>query len=516
MNFVSEREDRRLLVVGCASLALTMLVVLAFAARARAAEAIYWDNYGAGSVGVANLDGSGGGMLNTTGDEISKPEGMAYDSVTNRLFVANGGGSAKGQITAIDLGGGGASAFTAPGAPIEGPEGVAVDPATRTVYWLNVSGAGSIAWAKLDGSAGGVLNTTGATVNSPCCRLAIDPVGGRVYWVNTGPNPNTISYANLNNSGGGNLSVVGSTVEPGEEGLAVDSAAGRLYFLGGNNEIGYANLNGSGGGDVSTGSAVINTPWGLAFDPALGRLYWANESNGAGVRSNALGFVGLTGVGGSINIATAPVDNPQDPLIIRSPTGAGIPAVTRSATAPAALSCSTGSWGPDYPGSFVYQAPRGFAYQWTDNGAAIGGATTSTFAATAAGSYACTVTATNQLGSASQASAATSVTAAKLKLTVKTKKVSAKAGKLAIFRVQLLNQGDLQSHAARLCVKASRKAKGALKAKCASLGTLAGLGKKNVKLKVKVGRSAAGTYRLKIVTKGVSAKAGKATLKVIG
>ncbi len=77
------------------------------------------------------------------------------------------------------------------------------------IYWAN-DGAGdgdngSIAWAKLDGSAGGLLNTTGATVDDPY-KIALDPVNGRVYW---GNHPETgsesIAYANVNNTGGGDL-----------------------------------------------------------------------------------------------------------------------------------------------------------------------------------------------------------------------------------------------------------------------------------------------------------------------
>lgn len=249
MHFVSERRDRgRFVATGSALITLALLALLAFAGRAQAAETLFWDNYSADpdNVAFANIDGGGGGVLNLGTAGIVGPEGMAYDTVTNRLFVADETGA--GQILAINLDGSGAFPFTAPGAPIEEPEGVTVDPASRTIYWQNVEGAGSISWARLDGSAGGTLNLAGATLNGPCCRIAIDPAGGRIYWVNTGSTPNVISYANLNNSGGGDLNLTGTTVEPGGEGLAIDSAAGRIYFVGGTDQIGFANLNGSGGG----------------------------------------------------------------------------------------------------------------------------------------------------------------------------------------------------------------------------------------------------------------------------
>lgn len=512
MNFVSARRDHRLFAMGSALIALAFVALFAFATRAQAAETIYWDNYGGpiegDSVSFADISGSGGGSLNLGTAKLESPEGMAYDTVTNRLFV---GSQLKpnGQILAINLDGSGASSFTAPGAPIETPEGVAVDPVNRIIYWENTGGEGSIAWAKLDGSVGGVLSTAGLTLNSPCCRIALDPVAGRIYFYNG----SKIAYVNTNNTGGGELSTTGSTVVPGGEGLAVDPAGGHLYFLGGSNQIGFANLNGSGGGDVPTGSGVLNGPWGLALDPSTGRLYWGNESNGEEA-ANAIGFVGANGLGGGISMATAPVNGPQDPVIIKSPTGTGAPAVTRAKNAPSSLSCSTGSWAADFPGSFVYQAPRTYAYQWTRNGTAIGGATATTFVAKTAGSYVCAVTATNQSGSASQSSAAVNVKAAKLKLSTK-KKAHAKPGQTVSFKLKATNQGDIQSKNAKVCVKLPKSAKGELKApKCKSLGKLKGRGKKSATLKIKVLESAGGTYKVTFQVKGTAGKAAKTKIIV--
>ncbi|MFL5873718.1 MAG: hypothetical protein ACJ75T_09645 [Solirubrobacterales bacterium] len=510
---------RRSGLVFCFAL-VALLVALMAGGRARAAETLYWDNYGddPDTIGFANIDGNGGGQLNTGSEAVESPEGMAYDTVTNRFFVTTGTGAGR-HILAINADGSGATTFAPPGAPVAEPEGVAINPATRTIYWANTkTGATSIAWANLDGSGGGTLNTSGASVENPCCRIAVDPVGGRVYWVNSPSGSNTISFANSNNTGGGGqLNLTGSTVEPGGEGVVVDSAAGRVYFLGAigvEEGIGYASVNGSGAGNVALAGATMKTAWGLAFDPAFNRLYWGNEGN-AEVRTNAIGFVNLSGSGGGVSIATAPVANPQDPVILKSPLAAGAPGVTRNPTHPAELTCSTGSWGADSPGGFVYQAPRTFAYLWTINGTVLGSGP-ERITASKSGSYACTVTATNQIGSATQTSAPISVKATKVKLSTK-KKGSGKPGKPVTFQVKAVNQGDIDARSStRICVKLPKASKADLKTpKCKKLGPLNGHAKKTVKIRVKVKPGAdEGTAKLSFLVKGAAGKTAKSKIVV--
>lgn len=521
MHFVSERGDRRLPAIGFALIALAFVALLAFAARAQATESIYWDNYSADpdNVAFADISGAGGGVLNSTGAEIAGPEGMAYDSVTNRLYVAVDGGPTAGQIAFINLDGSGGGYLSAPGAVIEDPEGIALDPTTRILYWVNTKDSapstGSIGWAKLDGSAGGRLDTTGATLDDPYRGIAVDPAHGKVYWSNSGPNPEVISYANANNTGGGgNLDITGAPAPVEITGMAADPAGGRLYWLDNEAEkVGFASLGGGGGGELNLAGATFKDPYGFAFDPAIGRAYWGNYGNDE-ERNGAIGFVNVAGGGGSITPLTAPVDGPQDPVILKSPTPAGAPAITRNPKALAELVCSTGNWGAD-SASGVYQAPRSFVYQWTRNGAPIGGANAATFAAKSPGSYACTVTAVNQTGSTAQVSAGVSVKAAKVKLKTK-RKASVKAGGIATFKIKAVNQGDLQSKNARVCVKLPKKAKADLKAKpkCKALGKVKGHGKDSAKLRIKVGATAAGTYKVKFQVKGSPGKAAKAKIVV--
>ncbi|HEX5929993.1 MAG TPA: PKD domain-containing protein [Solirubrobacterales bacterium] len=519
MSLVSERRGRSIFVaLASASLSLALVALLVIAGQARAAENVYWDNYNTDSVSFADITGSGGGALNLTGVTLNDPEGMAFDSATGRLYVASSTGApgTTGEIVYVNIDGSGAGVFNTSGALVDEPYGVAIDPTTRTIYWANSgssSSKGSIGYAKLDGGGGGLLNTSGVTVAEPY-KLAADPVSGKVFWGNT-EGTDAIAYANLNNSGGGGLlNTTGAT--PPSSIYAIAVADGRVYWLESTSKrVSFAGVGGGSGGDIDLSAAPFNSAYGLAIDPTVGRMYWGNYGSGT-TTTNAIGFAGLNGTSpGGITPASAPVDGPQDPVIVKSPTGTGAPAVTRSTKSRSELACSTGSWAADLAGSFVYQAPRTFAYQWTLNGAAIAGATTPTLAAAKPGSYACSVTATNQLGSANQTSAPINVKAAKVKLTTK-KKAKVKPGGVATFKVKGVNQGDLKSKNARVCVKLPGKAKGELtaKPKCKALGKVKGKGKDSAKLRVKVGENAGGTYKVTFQVKGSPGKAAKAKIVV--
>jgi hypothetical protein len=517
------REPRWIFGFGVAALVVAMTTLLWMASNARAAETIYWDNYRAepGTVSYSNLDGTGGGALNLSGITLEHPEGMTFDSATGRLYVASssGGATKKGEIVFAGVDGSGADVLPTPGAEVNEPYGVAIDPATRIIYWTNGGGGpggeGSIAFARLDGSGGGLLNTTGVTVSEPY-RLAIDPTSGRVFWDNgNGPATDALAFANLNNSGGGGTLPLPAT--PGSlYGIGVDSAAGRVYWLDstpGKEKLLFENVNGSGGGEVGLAGSTLINGYGLAIDPSIGRIYWGNYGFSGSV-PQAIGFVNLAGGGGSITPVSAPVNGAQDPVVLKSPSGTGAPAVTRSKTSRSVLSCSQGAWAADLPGAFVYQAPQAYGYQWTRNGKAVSGGTEPTLKTKSAGSYACVVTAANHVGPASQTSAAVTVKAAKLKLTVK-KNGKAHTGGLAKFTVKAVNQGDLKSKSARICVKVPKSARKDLKApKCRKLSQLGGHKKGSARLKVRLSDSAGGTYGLTFLVRGTAGKSAKVKLRV--
>lgn len=382
------------------AVALTALAA-SLPAAALGADTIWWSNFGANNISFTNLDNTGGGgnLASTTGATApNQPNGLALDPAAGRVYWASVNGQ-KISYANIDGSGGGGDLNTS-GASVFAPRGLAIDPAGGRIYWAAAFGPSpGIYYANLDNSGGGQISTTGATVSTPS-GVAIDPAANRIYWANANTTTgNKISYANLDGTGsGGDLNTTGATVSQ-PLGVAVDPAGGRIYW--GNQsaaslKISYANLNGSGGADLNVTGActVCAPPAGVAIDPAANRIYWANSF------TEAISFTNLdgTGSGGDLNDTGATVNSPTFPALLRTPVPTGAPAVSGGSQTGSTLSCSQGSWAPNLLGAHLYRAPRTFAFQWTLNGADIGGATTNTHTASTPGSYGCRVSATNHAG----------------------------------------------------------------------------------------------------------------------
>jgi hypothetical protein len=381
-----------------ASLFASLLALASFASSASAGDRVYWANRDASTINrisFAELDGSGGGDLSTTGATSGQPRGTAIDVAAGKLYWTNPTGD---KVSFANMDGSGGGDINTAGATVNRPNVAAVYPAAGKVYWANEDGD-RISFARLDGTGGGGnLTTTGATVNVPI-GPAVDPGTGRIYWGNANPE-NKISFARLDGSGGANLNTSGATVD-NPHGVALDPVAGRIYWASlAGNKISYANLNGSGGGDLNTAGATVNNPAGVAIDQAAGKIYWANYA------ANRISFARLDGSGGgNLNVTGATLNGSMYPALLQAPTGSGPPAIAGGSAAGSVLTCSQGSWAPDLLASHVYRVPQTLAYAWTLNGTDIAGASANTYTATASGDYRCRITATNPAGSASQTSA---------------------------------------------------------------------------------------------------------------
>jgi hypothetical protein len=321
-------------------------------------------------------------------------------SANNSVYWTNFGAT-KVSFAGLDGSGGGDLATT--GATVTVPFGTTIDAAAGRIYWAN-QGGNKISFAGLDGSGGGDLATGGATVLGPM-GVAVDPAAGRIYWANY--IGDKISFARLDGSGGGDLATGSATVS-GPMGVAVDPAAGRIYWPSVTaDKISFANLNGTGGGDINANGATVADPEGVAVDPTSGRIYWGNYTG------NKVSYARLDGTGGA-DLATpgATTAGPTYPAILDAPVATGAPAISGGSAVGSTLSCSQGSWAPDLLSQFLYRAPASFAHQWSLNGVDIAGANQGSILASAPGDYRCRATATNHAGSSSQTSDAHAVLAA--------------------------------------------------------------------------------------------------------
>lgn len=375
----------------------------AMAGPAPAADRIYWGDSAEDVISFANADGSGaGGDLATPGATLSCPWGTAIDLAAGRIYWTGCGGASIISFASLDGTGGGDLATT--GATVTDPTGITIDPGTGRLYWANRGGT-TIGSFSLTEGVGADLPTTGATVMGPS-GPALDPASGRLYWGN-GIGSNTIAFANVDGTGGGTLDTTGAPVND-PSGVVIDAAAGRVYWTNyGNDTIGFAALAGGSGGQLVTTGAQVSGPLGAAIDVEAGLIYWANYNGGK------VSWARLDGTGGGdLDLTGASIPtSPSFVALVRSPAGASAPAVTGGTDPGAVLTCAGASWAPDDVGAFLYRVPARVAYQWSRDGAAVAGATASTYAALVAGEYRCTVTASNVAGDTAQTSAPHTVVA---------------------------------------------------------------------------------------------------------
>ncbi len=378
------------------------------ASAAQAADSVWWTHSVPAGISWAAIDASAAGNLPMPGVALpNSVQGMAIDSAAGRAYFVSPN-DLKLRFAKLD--GSGVGEVPMPGIALKGrPHGLAIDAANGRAYIPDPTGD-KIYMVKLDGSGGGPINTTGVTVDGPWA-IAVDPVGGRVYWgSSTQGGPGKLQFASLDGAGAGAIATTGATTPTAIYGIAVDPAAQRVYWstqgpIGGTPTISFASTNGGGGADLNTTGATTTSPRGLAIDAADGRIYWANVDN----RAPTIGYARLDNTGGAnLTTLTATITSPWGVNVFRAPVNTAVPTVTGQGT----LTCSDGTWAPDIAGAFLAHAPQTLTYTWARDGQAVAGATAKTLSASQAGAYTCTVTATNQAGSTEQASAPVTVAGA--------------------------------------------------------------------------------------------------------
>jgi virginiamycin B lyase len=246
------------------AIGLTALATLAYAPAAAAISPphIYWTNFGTGTIGRANLDGTGVNQSFIAAS--SRPEQVTVNG--NYIYWTD---FDAGTIGRADLDGLAVKQSFITGAT--NPWGAAVN--GQHVYWTNF-GTGTIGVADLNAGNANQALITGA--GSPT-GLAVG--AQHIYWSNT--TNETIGRANLDGTDPEPSFIPATDGLAGPYGIAVDNR--HIYWANYlTNSIGEANLDGT---DANANFiAGADHPLGLAVDDQ--HIYWANFGDGTIGRAN--------------------------------------------------------------------------------------------------------------------------------------------------------------------------------------------------------------------------------------
>ena len=394
------------------------------------AERIYWSNYGDDTIRGAPL--AGGGTVSTLygpAEGVSDPVGLSIDPGAGRVYWSDGGD--VGKIKRAPLAG---SGTVQPLYDAFYPTAVAIDPAAGRIYWADGLFDGKVRRGLLAG--GGIPDTlydASHGVAGPT-SITVDPTAGRIYWINY--LTRTILGAPL--TGSGTIDTLFDAADGvwSPSRLVIDPAATGTVSVPLSNRFVVADrfvLGGWAGESLTWAQDAFSRFTGrLVESEPSPRIYWCNGGATAANPSPHANTIKSAPLGGgtvdTLYGGSQGVSSPIALAVLKAPVGTAPPSISwslilddqpfgglgyggsYSGPPDQRLTCSRGTWAPDLLGAFVYRAPQSFAFQWRLNGADIGGANNSTYTPSGPGSYSCRVTASNRAGSASQTSAAVTVT----------------------------------------------------------------------------------------------------------
>jgi PKD repeat protein len=238
-------------------------------AGAPVTKELYYIEYNANLIKKLALDGSGTttNVLDVTG---KAGPGIAVDAVNKKIYFSDFEVTGTGGIWRMNFDG---SGLTAIASNLTDPYGVAVDPAGGKVYW--VDDAGNVSRANLDGSAPeiGIVNIPSGQLRA----IALDPENNKMYFYEV--NIEELYVANLDGSNATKLLT-------GTYGYAilVDTVHDKIYYDDQNAKKLYqVNLDGSGKVEISADATRI---YGIAIDYNTNKLYWSGRDTGNIQRAN--------------------------------------------------------------------------------------------------------------------------------------------------------------------------------------------------------------------------------------
>lgn len=197
-------------------------------------QTVYWGNSdGDELIGFAPAAGGSGGALNAVGSGEINPSRIALDTADGRIYWLQPNGVIGLEVAYANLNGTGGGVLTNTFQELSsGEDSIVIDPATQRLYALYAAGSagGVLEWVSLIGPEHGAVDVTGAPVSSPW-GLAFDPSLGRFYWAgNTQPSGGTpagsFGTATLTAGGGAAINVTSAPYDEPQDAIVVKGPSG--------------------------------------------------------------------------------------------------------------------------------------------------------------------------------------------------------------------------------------------------------------------------------------------------
>lgn len=274
--------------------------------KAFGTQAIYWTDSGTCKIQCANSDGSEVVDLIT---ESGRPFGIAIDADAGKMYWSS---MDNKKIRRANLDGSGVEDIIT--SSLIHPRGIALDVVGGKIYWTDI-GTDKIQCANLDGSdIEDLVITTGW--NSTPLHIALDVGDDKMYWTNADVINPRIQCATLDGSEVADLITKSSGGIRDPIGIALDIIGGKIYWVDSaryslDDKIQCANLDGSDVEDIITSG--LSAPCDLAIDLAVGKMYWSDVGsdkiqcanlNGTGVEDLITLELGVSDIG---SIALGPI-----------------------------------------------------------------------------------------------------------------------------------------------------------------------------------------------------------------
>ena len=250
-------------------LALLLSLFAFFTANTALAQSkIFWNEQMGGppngTIYSSDLDGSAPDNLFPLND-LGPIRGLAVDPINKKIYWSD---STNNRIRVANFDGSGAA--TAVGSLASNPASLAVDPAAGKIYWCSEGPGTEIFRADFDGSNMEELFDASSVTRG----IALDVAAGKMYFA-LHDLSSKILRADLDGAVPETVIASGTDVITS---LALDPDGGKMYWVDlGLAEIHRANLDGS---SPELLVIPVNPPHSIGLDVAAGKMYWSELDDG--------------------------------------------------------------------------------------------------------------------------------------------------------------------------------------------------------------------------------------------